>query len=105
MKINVANKEDKKIKLGFKHRERLDAALDDDFLEQFTIKSVMALREALIQHFQDTGYSPPQGIQDKLMTIKDKSDLFGAIDSKAAQFKQDIESGQVTDFENDSSWS
>ena len=69
---------------------------------EFSIRSVMVLREAVIDLYQQTGFMPPTDIEDKLRTIKDKHDRLDRIKVRRAELEADAQAGKHIDL--DTGW-
>jgi len=66
---------------------------------EFTIRSVMVLREAVIDLYQQTGFSPPADLQTKLQKIKTIHDRLDRIKARRAELEADAQAGRAVDLE------
>ena len=89
-------------KIEVKEAEQIKDNAGSKVDSEFSIRSVMVLREAVIDLYQQTGFMPPTDLEDKLRTIKDKHDRLDRIKARRAELEADAQAGKHIDL--DTGW-
>ena len=88
--------------IAVKEAVEIKDSAETDVDSEFTIRSVMVLREAIIDLYQQTGFSPPADLQTKLQKIKTIHDRLDRIKIRRAELEADAQAGRTVDL--DSGW-
>jgi len=85
--------------IAVKEAEQIKDSAETKVDSEFTIRSVMVLREAVIDLYQQTGFSPPADLQTKLQKIKTIHDRLDRIKARRAELEADAQAGRAVDLE------
>lgn len=87
-------------KIAVKEAERIKDSAETDVDSEFTIRSVMILRQAVIDLYQLTGNLPDDALYNKLEKIKDIHDRLDRIKARRAQLEADAQAGKAIDLDD-----